>query len=95
MEPVGSIRVGIGLSRSGRVGRGMNSPAKGRADTNVAGSEETSAAVRRKSEGPPALDRTVQAQIGDKLRAMYGELVEQPMPDRFASILDRLSKGEP
>ncbi len=41
----------------------------------------------------PVLDRVIQAQIGDKLRAMYGELVEQPIPDRFANILDRLSKG--
>ena len=40
----------------------------------------------------PTLDRVIQAQIGDKLRSMYGELIEQPVPDRLASILDRLSK---
>lgn len=39
----------------------------------------------------PILDRVIQAQIGDKLRAMYGELVEQPVPDRLAQILDQLS----
>ena len=38
----------------------------------------------------PSLDRVVQAQIGDKLRAMYGELSEQPLPDRLTSILNRL-----
>jgi hypothetical protein len=38
----------------------------------------------------PALDRTVQAQIGDKLRTMYGELVEQPVPDRLADLLRQL-----
>lgn len=38
----------------------------------------------------PALDRVVQAQIGDKLRAMYGELIGQPVPDRFVAILNRL-----
>jgi hypothetical protein len=39
----------------------------------------------------PGLDRVIQAQIGDKLRSMYGELVEQPVPDRLTAILDRLS----
>jgi hypothetical protein len=42
----------------------------------------------------PTLDRVIQAQIGDKLRTMYGELVEQPVPDRLTSILDRLSVGK-
>ncbi|HEV7873859.1 MAG TPA: NepR family anti-sigma factor [Enterovirga sp.] len=40
----------------------------------------------------PGLDRVIQARIGDKLRAMYGELTEQPVPDRLMSILDRLGK---
>jgi hypothetical protein len=40
----------------------------------------------------PALDRVIQARIGDKLRAMYGELAEQPVPDRLVAILDRLGK---
>lgn len=40
----------------------------------------------------PALDRVVQARIGDKLRAMYGELAEQPVPDRLRAILDRMGK---
>ena len=43
----------------------------------------------------PGLDRVIQAQIGDKLRAMYGELVEQPVPDRLTAILDRLTVGKP
>ena len=42
----------------------------------------------------PALDRIIQAQIGDKLRSLYGELVEQPVPDRFKLILDQLSAGK-
>ena len=42
----------------------------------------------------PSLDRVIQAQIGDKLRAMYGELVEQPVPDRLTAILDRQSAGK-
>lgn len=38
----------------------------------------------------PTLDRVIQAKIGDKLRAMYGELADQPVPDRLTSILSRL-----
>jgi hypothetical protein len=38
----------------------------------------------------PGLDRVIQAQIGDKLRAMYGELIEQPVPDRLTAILARI-----
>jgi hypothetical protein len=41
----------------------------------------------------PTLDREIQARIGDKLRAMYDELLEQPVPDRFADLLDRLGQG--
>jgi hypothetical protein len=42
--------------------------------------------------GGPGLDRVIQARIGDKLRSMYGELTEQPVPDRLTAILDRLGK---
>ncbi|HMO28664.1 NepR family anti-sigma factor [Enterovirga sp.] len=46
----------------------------------------------RKPEPTPSLDRVIQAQIGDKLRAMYGELAEQPVPDRLTQILARLGQ---
>jgi len=41
----------------------------------------------------PALDRAVQARIGEKLRAMYDELLEQPVPDRFKSLIDQLGQN--
>jgi Anti-sigma factor NepR len=41
----------------------------------------------------PTLDREIQARIGDKLRSMYDELLEQPVPDRFKDLLDRLGQG--
>ena len=44
----------------------------------------------RKPDKPPTLDRVIQAQIGDKLRAMYGELADQPIPDRLTQLLARL-----
>lgn len=42
----------------------------------------------------PELDRTIQARIGDQLRAMYTELLEQPVPDRFADLIGRLEQGD-
>lgn len=36
------------------------------------------------------LDRATQTRIGDQLRAMYGELLEQPVPERFRSLLEQL-----
>lgn len=44
----------------------------------------------RSARGGPTLDRVIQAQIGDRLRAMYGELAEQPVPDRLTAILNRI-----
>ena len=68
----------------------MKSP--GGREVGVNGPAATAGAAQSKDERAPGLDRIIQAQIGDKLRTMYGELVEQPMPDRFAAILDRLSR---
>jgi hypothetical protein len=41
----------------------------------------------------PKLDNTSQKRIGDQLRAMYDELMQQPVPDRFKELLDQLDKG--
>nr|WP_240539955.1 NepR family anti-sigma factor [Salinarimonas soli] len=30
--------------------------------------------------------------MGDQLRAMYDDLLNQPVPDRFADLLSRLDK---
>jgi hypothetical protein len=40
----------------------------------------------------PGLDRVVQARIGDNLRAMYDELLQQPVPDRFRDLLGQLEQ---
>ncbi|MBF9231958.1 NepR family anti-sigma factor [Microvirga alba] len=42
----------------------------------------------------PKLDSTSQKRIGDQLRAMYDELMQQPVPDRFKDLLDQLDKKE-
>jgi hypothetical protein len=43
-----------------------------------------------KLSGNPRLDRAIQTRIGDQLRAMYDDLMEQPVPDRFSELLARL-----
>lgn len=47
----------------------------------------------KRSADHAGLDRVIQAQIGDKLRTMYDQLVEQPVPDRLADIIKRLGEG--
>lgn len=42
----------------------------------------------------PALPREAQDQIGLKLRQIYGQLLSDPLPDKFAKLLDKLSKAE-
>ena len=36
---------------------------------------------------PPRLGRDIQVRIGDKLRAMYDDIVDQGVPDRFSALL--------
>jgi hypothetical protein len=48
----------------------------------------------KKSNGKPAkLTRDVQARLGQQLRAMYDEVVNQGVPDRFAELIDRINGG--
>jgi len=42
----------------------------------------------------PTLAPEVQALIGDQLRAMYEDLVNQPLPDRFAELLKELDETD-
>jgi hypothetical protein len=47
-------------------------------------------------EKSPAITRSVQAQLGQRLRQFYESLSlgEQPVPDRFIEIINRLDGGE-
>jgi len=47
--------------------------------------------------GKPALSRHVQAELGQRLRAFYEALAlgEQPVPDRFIELIDRLGESQP
>jgi Anti-sigma factor NepR len=40
------------------------------------------------------LGRDIQAKIGQQLRALYDEVVNQGVPDRFAALLNRLDKPD-
>jgi hypothetical protein len=52
---------------------------------------ETSATGDKKTNGKPAkLGREVQARLGQQLRAMYDDVVNQGVPDRFADLINRL-----
>ncbi len=40
------------------------------------------------------LDDAAQALIGHHLKAVYGAIVQQPVPDRFLELLDELERKE-
>jgi len=46
---------------------------------------------------PPksGLTREVQAKIGQQLRAIYNDVVDQGVPDRFLDLLNQLDGGKP
>ncbi len=48
----------------------------------------------KKANGKPAkLSREVQARLGQQLRAMYDDVVDQGVPDRFSELIDRIDGG--
>ena len=47
------------------------------------------------TDSPPAdpkLDRAIQTRIGDQLRAMYDDLMQQPMTDKLKELLTQLEQ---
>lgn len=52
---------------------------------------ETAATRNKKPDAKPAkLGREVQARLGQQLRAMYDDVVNQGVPDRFAELVKRI-----
>lgn len=52
---------------------------------------EAAVQVRSSSARPdPALNREIQTKIGQQLRAIYDDVVDQGVPDRFAELLRNL-----
>lgn len=55
---------------------------------------EAAAASKKTNLKPAKLGREVQARLGQQLRAMYDEVVNQGVPDRFSELLNRLDGNE-
>ena len=60
---------------------------------------ETADTRHRKNTAKPAkLTREVQARLGQQLRSMYDDVVNQGVPERFTELLNRIdgngNKGE-
>ena len=52
---------------------------------------EATAQRQKKPHAKPAkLGREVQARLGQQLRALYDEVVNQGVPDRFSELINRL-----
>ena len=55
---------------------------------------DTSAKKQVAEVGDAVLPPEAQDAIGRRLRSVYGELVAEPLPDKFRELLDRLAKSE-
>jgi hypothetical protein len=66
-------------------GKGMN---KRKASRSQAGTE-----VELSMKSTPKLGPDIKAKIGQQLRAMYSDVVNQGVPHRFAEILRRLDEA--
>lgn len=42
----------------------------------------------------PSVDQKIQGHIGRKLRAVYDEMVQQPVPEKFRQLLEELERRE-
>lgn len=52
--------------------------------------EATAQRDKKPNAKPAKLGREVQARLGQQLRAMYDEVLNQGVPDRFSELLNRL-----
>jgi hypothetical protein len=48
---------------------------------------------RRQPDASAALNRSIQDQIGSRLRAMYDNLRTEPVPDRILDLLKHMEKS--
>ena len=51
------------------------------------------ASTRSRSRSPK-VDSIIQDEIGAKLRQLYSNMVEEPVPDRFIELLKQLEQGK-
>ncbi len=56
-------------------------------------SDESMSSVAARPEKPgPGLNRDIQTKIGQQLRAVYDDIVDQGVPDRFVELLRDLDR---
>lgn len=48
----------------------------------------------RKPGDKAEIDQPVQAHLGEQLKRYFSSIVSEPVPDRFANLLDELEKRE-
>lgn len=61
----------------------------GKRRRNTASERDTAKPVRAK----PRIDAAVRARLGQDLRGFYADMLAQPLPERFAKLLDALADG--
>ena len=49
---------------------------------------------RKNSDKPAKLSRETQARLGQQLRSMYDDVVNQGVPDRFTDLINRINGNE-
>ena len=74
---------------------GERDPAKRGKVSDMSVEQARSAASGGTATGPAAkLDADVQRFIGNQLRAVYDEVVKEPVPERFVKLLEELERKQ-
>lgn len=55
---------------------------------------EASREAAGETERAPSLAPSLQGHLGRQLRAVYGELVNEPVPEKFTKLLEELAKKQ-
>ena len=76
--------------RPGGLGRSNHGGPKSSAGVQPAGK-----GVPERHDGSSRLSDHAQARIGSSLRSLYDSIVQQPVPDRFRDLIERLDAKEP
>jgi hypothetical protein len=71
---------------------GVNNNRAGRSDH--LGRDRKYSWQNQESAATSQLDQEIQGHLGQKLRTLYQELVNKPIPDKFVKLLNQLEKWE-
>ena len=64
------------------------------AETEMENRPDMQRAPRHDSQAPGMIDRSLQAQLGRQLRAIFEGIEEEPVPERFVRLLEALEARE-